>query len=169
MCLEFRRLIFRAGLNLSKRVWNLTDQFKIELEDSLDLAIGEGTPANRLATQIKQYLNEPDRFYRRFRVKIGEDENGDPKYGLKWKRRVFDKENDCYKWIDENPKKYKSGQGVYRSSYRNAQRLARTETNIAYREADYERWQQLDFVVGVEIKLSINHTVTDICDDEKGV
>lgn len=157
------------GLDLSQKVWQYTGQYRTELEDALDLAIGEGTGANRLASQIQKYLQEPDRFYRRFRVKIGEDEDGNPKYGRIWKRRVFDKETDSYKWIDEDPKKYKSGQGVYRSSYRNAQRLARTETNIAYREADFERWQQLDFVVGIEIKLSNNHPVTDICDDLKGI
>lgn len=157
-----------GGLDLSQRVWKYTDQYKVELEDSLDLAIGEGTGANKLAGTIQKYLQEPDRFYRRFRVKIGEDKNGDSVYGRIWKRRVYDKDIEGYKWIDENPKKYKSGQGVYRSSYRNAQRLARTETNIAYRSADYERWQQLDFVVGIEIKLSNNHPVTDICDDLKG-
>lgn len=157
------------GLDLSQRVWKYTDQYRVELEDSLDLAIGEGTPANRLASKIQEYLNEPDRFYRRFRIKTGEDENGKPIYGSKWKRRTFDKETDSYKWIDEDPKKYKSGQGVYRSSYRNAQRLARTETNIAYRSADYERWQQLNFVVGIEIKLSNNHPHDDICDDLAGI
>ncbi len=156
------------GLDLSKRVWKYTNQYRTELEDSLDLAIGEGTGANKLAGTIQKYLQEPDRFYRRFRVKIGEDKNGEAVYGRIWKRRVYDKEIEGYKWIDEDPKKYKSGQGVYRSSYRNAQRLARTETNIAYRSADFERWQQLDFIVGVEIKLSNNHPVTDICDDLKG-
>lgn len=48
-----------------------------------------------------------------------------------------------------------------------------TETNIAYRTSDHLRWQQMDFVVGIEIKLSNNHTVngmllTDICDTLKG-
>ena len=127
----------KDGLNLSQKVWKYTGMYKEELEKTLELAIGEGTPANRLASQIQKYLQEPDRFYRRFRVKIGEDENGNPVYGRKWKRRVFDKETDTYKWIDDNPKKYHPGSGVYRSSYRNAQRLARTETNIAYRSADY--------------------------------
>ena len=70
------------------------------------------------------------------------------------------------------------GRGVYRSSYKNARRLAATETNIAYRTADHERWQQLDFVVGIRIVLSNNHTLlgsdgkphpfTDICDDLAG-
>lgn len=165
----FARKTGGEGLSLSQKVWKYNGMFKEELENALDLAIGEGTPANRLATKIKGYLQEPDKFYRRFRVKIGEDENGNPIYGRIWKRRIWDKESESYKWVNDDPKKYHPGQGVYRSSYRNAQRLARTETNIAYREADFTRWQQLDFVVGVEIKLSNNHPVWDICDDLKGV
>lgn len=57
-------------------------------------------------------------------------------------------------------------------------RLAATETNIAYRTADHERWQQLDFIVGIEVRLSNNHTCLgkdgkphpfhDICDELKG-
>ena len=57
-------------------------------------------------------------------------------------------------------------------------RLAATETNIAYRAADHERWQQLDFIVGIEVHLSNNHTCLgndgkphpfyDICDELKG-
>ena len=165
----FARKTGEEGLSLSQKVWKYNGMFKEELENALDLAIGEGTPANRLATKIKGYLQEPDKFYRRFRVKIGEEENGNPIYGRIWKRRIWDKESESYKWVNDDPKKYHPGQGVYRSSYRNAQRLARTETNIAYREADFTRWQQLDFVVGVEIKLSNNHPVWDICDDLKGV
>jgi len=157
------------GLDLSQKVWKYTSQYKGELEGTLDLAIGEGTPANRLASQIQQYLQDPDRWYRRFRVKIGEDEDGNPIYGRIWKRRIFDPEDGIYKWINDDPNHYHPGQGVYRSSYRNAQRLARSETNIAYRSADFERWQQLDFVVGVEIKLSNNHPEPDICDQLKGI
>ena len=47
-------------------------------------------------------------------------------------------------------------------------RIARTETNIAYRRADNTRWQQMDFVIGQEINLSRNHPVTDICDTLAG-
>ena len=157
------------GMDLSQKVWKYTSQYKGELEGTLDLAIGEGTPANQLASKIQQYLQDPDRWYRRFRIKVGEDENGNPIYGRIWKRRIFDKEDGVYKWINDDPKHYHPGQGVYRSSYRNAQRLARSETNIAYRSADYERWAQLDFVVGVEIKLSNNHPEPDICDQLKGI
>lgn len=170
----FERKQGSEGLSLSQKVWKYTGLYKQELENSLDLALGEGTPANKLATKIKGYLQDPDRFYRRFRVKIGEDKEGKPVYGGKWKRRIWDKESESYKWIDDNPKKFQPGRGVYRSSYRNAQRLARTETNIAYRSADFERWQQLDFVIGVEVKLSNNHTLNgkpfhDICDELAGV
>ncbi len=156
------------GLNLSQKVWRYTGQFREELENCLDLAIGEGTGANKLASKIQMYLQDPDRFYRRFRVKIGEDENGNTVYGRQWKRRIYDKESQGYKWVDDDPKKFHPGKGVYRSSYRNAQRLARTETNIAYRTADFERWQQLDFVVGYEIKVSKNHPHYDICDELAG-
>lgn len=47
-------------------------------------------------------------------------------------------------------------------------RLARSEINMAYRTAENERWKQMDFVVGYEIKLSGNHHHRmphgDICD-----
>jgi len=66
--------------------------------------------------------------------------------------------------------------GVYRSSYRNARRLAATETNLAYRTADHLRWQQMDFVVGIKVQLSNNHNCKgvpagrfyDICDELQG-
>lgn len=124
----FARKSGDGGLNLSQKVWRYTGMFRDELENTLDLAIGEGVPANRLAAQIKKYLQDPDKFYRRFRIKVGEDENGQPIYGRKWKRRVWDKEANSYKWVDDNPKHFHPGRGVYRSSARNAQRLARTET-----------------------------------------
>lgn len=47
-------------------------------------------------------------------------------------------------------------------------RLARTEINMAYRTAEQKRWQQFDFVIGYEIKLSGSHPVEDICDTLQG-
>ena len=52
-------------------------------------------------------------------------------------------------------------------------RLAASEINMAYRAAENKRWEQMDFVVGYEIKLSGNHTLngkpfTDICDTLAG-
>ena len=159
----------KEGLDLSARVWNLTKQHKTELEDVLELTIGEGAPANSMATKIQKYLQEPNKYYRRFVIKTGKDKNGNSVYGRIWKRRTIDKETGLYQWIDDDPKRYHPGIGVYRSSYRNAQRLARTETNIAYRSSDWERIQNFDFVTGIEIKLSNNHPEPDICDDLKGI
>lgn len=47
-------------------------------------------------------------------------------------------------------------------------RLARTEINMAYRTAEQKRWQQMDFVVGYEVKLSQSHEIDDICDSAQG-
>ena len=47
-------------------------------------------------------------------------------------------------------------------------RLARSEINMAYRTAEQTRWEQMDFVVGYEIKLSGSHPAEDICDMLKG-
>ncbi len=40
---------------------------------------------------------------------------------------------------------------------------------MAYRTADHERWNDLDFVIGIEILLSGNHPVEDVCDEMCGV
>lgn len=47
-------------------------------------------------------------------------------------------------------------------------RLARSEINMAYKTAEQIRWNQFDFVLGYEIKLSGSHPKTDICDDLAG-
>jgi len=48
-------------------------------------------------------------------------------------------------------------------------RLARTEINMAYRKAEQTRWQQFDFILGYEVKLSKRHPAPDICDDLLGI
>ena len=144
----------QAGLNLSDRVWNYTNQFKNEIELTLDGSIRDGLTAPEAARQLKQYLKHPDKLFRRVRNKHGI---------LKLSKRAA---------------AFNPGQGVYRSSYKNARRLAATEINMAYRTADHIRWQEMDFVVGIKIELSNNHTCldskghprafTDICDDLQG-
>lgn len=130
-----------SGLNLSDRVWNYTNQFKEEIEMGLDLGIRDGLSADEMSRQLRKYLKEPNRLFRRVR-----DEHGNLQ-------------------LSKAAKAYHPGRGVYRSSYKNARRLTATESNIAYRSADYERWQQLDFVVGIRVVLSNNHPVDDICND----
>ncbi len=152
-----------GGMNLSQRVWNLSEQYKTELEMALSAAIEPGTSAMELAADIKTYLNEPDKMFRRFRYK---DEEGN--WQRKWKQKVTDADGKVH-FVDADPKDYHPGRGVYRSSARNAQRLARTEINMAYRTAEQERWKSFDFVVGYEVKITQNGKhVEDICDSLQG-
>lgn len=133
------------GMNLSSNVWKLSEQYKSELEESITAAIAPGTSATSLAAQIKQYLKYPDKRFRRIKEKLADGT-------IKWH-------------LSKNAKAYHPGQGVYRSSARNAQRLARTEINMSYRTAEQERWKQFDFVVGYEVKTTQNgHHVEDMCD-----
>lgn len=138
------------GMNLSQRVWKYSGQFKEELEMSIDLGLREGRSAQQMSRDIRKYLNNPDKLFRRVR-----DEHGNLQ-------------------LSKNAKAFHPGAGVYRSSYKNAVRLTGTETNIAYRTADYDSIQTEDFVLGIRIELSNNHTtngkpLTDICDELKGV
>ncbi len=134
----------KDGLGLSERVWKYANQYKTEIELGLDCGIRDGIPADRMATELKQYLRNPGALFRRVR-----DEHG-----------VLQ--------LSKAAAAYHPGQGVYRSAFKNARRLAVTEGTIAYNTADFERWQQFDFVVGIEIRLSNNHPRPDICDDLKG-
>lgn len=58
-----------------------------------------------------------------------------------------------------------NGPGVYRSPYRNAMRIARTETNRAYTQASAQFAKGKSFIQGIQITLSPNHDVEDECDD----
>lgn len=134
-----------AGMNLSKRVWNLTQQNKELLEVYLGSGITTGKSAVSIAQDIKTLLIEPDKLFRRVR-----DAEGQPLH------------------LSKAAQAYHPGQGVYRSSFQNALRLTATEGNMAYRMADYERRQQLPFVTGIEIHLSGSHPEVDICDAMQG-
>lgn len=133
-----------GGLGLSDRVWRITEQFSEEMELAIDTAIGDGRPAAQLSRDIRGLLKEPDKLFRRVRNKRGQ------------------------LVLSKRAKAYHPGRGVYRSSYKNAMRLARTEINMSYRTSDQTRWKQLPFVVGYEIKMSANHPCRDMCDQLTG-
>lgn len=170
----FKRKSEYGGLNLPQRVWKYVGDFKTEMEMALSVAMGEGKSAATISREVRKYLQRPDMMFRRFRVKTGEqdifDADGnivgkEPVYGRVWKRKVVDAVTGNVSWQTVKLKDYSFGRGVYRSSYKNAMRLARTETNMAYRSADQERWRQLDFVIGYRVVLSDNHPEPDICND----
>ena len=60
------------------------------------------------------------------------------------------------------------GPGVYRSPFKNAMRVARTETNRAYTSASANWAKEKEWVEGMTITLSASHTSTDICDNWAG-
>lgn len=164
------------GLNLSDRVWKAVRQLREEMEVAITISVGEGQSAQKISQSVRQYLNDPDLMFRRFRYKAGEeieyDEDGNEIgkkiiWGRKWKKRIK-KPDGTYGWIDYDRDEYKTGAGVYKSSAKNAMRVARTETNIAYRRADHERWQTMDFVLGQRVSMSKDHPKKDICDKLAG-
>ena len=156
-----------SGMGLSDRIWKSVEQLREEMEVALTVSIGEGESAASMSRKVRQYLNDPDLMFRRFRYKTGEDNEGNPVYGLKWKKRVKT-DDGKYRFIDYDRDSYKVGKGMYKSAAKNAMRVARTETNMAYRQADHERWQGMDFVLGQRIQLSRSHPREDICDELAG-
>jgi hypothetical protein len=132
------------GLNLSDRIYKAADTFKAELEAGLGLGISQGQSAAEMGRDLRQYLKEPDKLF----------------------RRVKDVEGNFQ--LSKNAAAYHPGQGVYRSSTANIERLTRTTINGAYRQADNTRWQQMPFVLGQTIHTSGSHPKYDICDEMKG-
>lgn len=140
------------GMTLSDRVWRYTGQYSTQIQDAIDISLRDGLSADELSRRVRGYLVQPDRLFRRVR-----DEHG-------------------MLHLSRNAAAYHPGQGVYRSSYMNARRMAVTEINMAYRTSDYMRIQQLDFVVGIQVHLSNNHNCKgvppgqfyDICDELQG-
>lgn len=137
------------GMQISDRVWNLTTANRVLIEDYLDNGLITGRPAEAIARDVRQLLNEPDKQFRRVRnAKTGKLE------------------------LSRAAREYHPGRGIYRNSIQNARRLARTEVNMAYRTSDQERWKSMDFILGYEVKLSAQHWEKmpsgDICDQVAG-
>lgn len=154
----------RGGVTVSDRVWKMTESTKLEIEIAIQQAALEGKSADDLAKTIQQYLEHPERLFRSVRVI-------DPVTG-EWtgEYRMSKAAQQCH-----------PGQGVYRSAYKNALRLARTELTQAYRRAEWETYQDNPLITGYRIELSNNHTTTvvtkkgrkvvplhDICDEMAG-
>lgn len=129
---------------LSDRVWKYSKNFETNIIDSLEIALKNGDSAQVLARDIKQYLNEPEKLF----------------------RRVRDVKGQLH--LSKNAAAYNPGQGVYRSAHKNALRLASTEINTYYKESENQRWKSMDFVVGFEIKRSNNVFDCGLCDSLKG-
>lgn len=133
------------GLKLSDRVWNMTRQFQKEIEWTIFAGLSEGQSAQTMSRSIRRFLKNPNALFRRVRDSEG--------------RLV----------LSRAAKAFHPGQGVYRSSYKNAMRVSRTEVNTAYRTADHEKYKSIPFVLGIEVRLSDQHVIFDICDIVAGI
>ncbi len=134
-----------AGMNLSERIWKATESAKENLAFFVASGVAEGRPAALISQDIRALLLEPDRRFHRIRNAAGQ-------------------------LVPSRPMRaYHPGAGIYRSSYMNALRVGATETNIAYHEADHERWQRLDFVLGVKVERSgTSAKPCPVCDAMQG-
>lgn len=128
------------GIGISERVWQTVKIQGRDIERHMALGIKESKSAAELATEMKQYLNNPDKLFRRVRDLSGELRLSKPAAA------------------------FHPGQGVYRSSYQNALRLTRSEINTSYQQADNERWKKADYVIGVRVQRSGVPYDCEICD-----
>ena len=129
---------------VSNRVWDIAKKAQTEIELALSVSLEEGKSAVQLSREVRNLLNNPTALFRRVRDKYGN------------------------LVLSKNAQNYHPGQGVYRSAYKNALRLASNEINVAYKSADWLRIQQNPDVVGFEVRLSPQHKVYDMCDQLKG-
>lgn len=161
------RLKTKNGLNLAQIVWNYCQQTKSEFEMAMSNTIADGikqgSSAEEIGKSIRRYLNDPDMMYRRYHT-IKVQKNGKKKDIVTWRRRrIIDGK---VRFVEEPLEKV--GMGIYRSSRKNALRVARTEINAAYHKARNERWQNEPFVIGQYIHVSPQHNIDDICNDLEG-
>jgi len=138
---------------VSGRVWNITKGFYKNLNYVLKSGLLEGKSANDIKIQLTRLLNQPER------MDINE---------LRRQGFVRSGGERAYRKLEKEILNYKPGRGIYKSSKKNAYRLARTEINRAYRAQDNDIRQRLPFVIGIEVKLSASHPFFDICDDMQG-
>lgn len=137
-----------GGLTLSDRVWSITEHTQTVITTYLENGLSTGRSAAEISRDIRGYLNKPDDLFRRVRTEGG-------------------------KLVPSRAMKANTpGTGVYNSAYQNALRLTATETNMAYRNADHKRWNNIDFITGYEVVLSGVHKTRmpggDICDELQG-
>jgi len=99
-----------GGLTFAESVWDITYQAERAIRRAINVAVVTGRSASALSRDIRGFLSEPDKLFRRVR---------DPRGRLRLSRAA---------------RAYHPGTGVYRSSYKNAMRVARSELNRAFRE-----------------------------------
>lgn len=140
--MEFLMRYQFTGEMLSTKVWQITYEAARALKQAINVAVLEGWSSSRLAGIIKGFLNEPNRLYRRVR-------------------------KDGQLVLSKPARGYNPGQGIYRSSYKNAMRLARTEINRAYTEGALRYGATKPWIDGYIWRVGSGNPCP-ICSDESG-
>lgn len=113
-----------SGITLSDRIWDISWHAEKAIRNRIQMAVLSGDSAAGLSRDIRGFLAEPEKLFRRVR---------------KGGKLVLSKPAQAY-----HP-----GTGVYRSAYKNAMRLARTEMARAYTEGTIRYMKQKEWVDGV--------------------
>jgi hypothetical protein len=114
-----------SGQTLSGAVWDVARGAENVVRRRITQGVLLGDSASNVAKDIQAYLNEPNRLYRRVRGPDGV---------LRLSRAA---------------QAYHPGAGVYRSSYKNAMRVVRTEMARAYREGQIRYGMAKPWIAGV--------------------
>ena len=140
--MEFMMRYKFTGEMLSTKVWQITYEATRALKQAINVAVLEGWSSAKLSRTIKGFLNESNRLYRRVR-------------------------KDGQLVLSKAAKGYNPGQGIYRSSYKNAMRLARTEINRAYTEGTLRYGATKPWIDGYIWRVGSGNPCP-ICSDENG-
>lgn len=130
-----------GGLMFSERVFDITWQSQKAIRSAINTAVLLGHSPQELSRAIRGFLAEPEKLFRRVR---------DKKTG----KLVLSKPTK--KLVLSRPAKaFTPGAGVYRSSYKNALRVARTEMARAYHEGTLRYGREKSWIKG-----NISHTTS---------
>ncbi len=132
-----------GGVTLSRRVWDITWEREKAIRNALQRGVLLGDSAAKLSREIRPHLVHPnDRFH-----KVRKDGK------LVWSKPA---------------QAVQRGRGVYKSAYKNAMRLARTEVNRAYHEGQIRYGQQKNWIDGYIWKLGGIGPWKCVCPDWAG-
>jgi len=141
--LDFLARYSPLGITLSDRIWDISWQAEKAIRNRIQMGILSGESASKLSRDIRGFLGEPERLYRRVR---------------KGGRLMLSKPAAVY-----HP-----GMGVSRSSYKNAIRLVRTEYARAYTEGTYRYGAQKTWIKGYIFRTASGNPCP-MCADLDGV
>jgi len=110
-------------ITFSQKVWDITWDAEKLIRNRVNTGVLLGESVNKVARDIRPYLAEPNARFHRVR-------------------------KDGKLVLSKPAKAYHPGRGVYRSAYRNARRLARTEYARAFHEGTVRYVQKKNWLKG---------------------